>query len=230
MVYKTTNVNKKVIYPIFVKCSEQCSDPFWKKLYLSFSINKPPKTLYISNGYINSINKNKKQVFSYNFESKSPDDIISELNNLIMENTSLISNKDMIKKHNEMEQMKESMNVDNPDWKSVKKKKVKNLYIANFCNEMRIKYKLDWDSTTELCNLIKTGLLLKLQTKNDIEFKDGRILNINGIVYNKKLKKFLNINTAPVVKMKNEDLIDNCLYYYWPKLVLNINDQYKCKA
>lgn len=230
MVYKTANVNKKVIYPIFVKCSEQCSDLFWKKLYLSFSINKPPKTLYISNGYINSINKNKKQVFSYNFESKSSDEIISELNNIIMENTSLISNKDMLRKHNEMEKMKECMIVDNPDWKSVKKKKVKNLYISNFCNEMRIKYKLEWDSTLELCNLIKTGLLLKLQTKNDIDFKDGKILNINGIVYNKKLKKFINTNTAPIVKIKNEDLIDNCLYYYWPKLILNISDQYKCKV
>ena len=226
MVYKNTTINKKIIYPIFVKCSELCTDPFWKKLYLSLSINKPPKTLYISNGSINSVCKNKKS-FSYTFDLKSSEDIVIELYDVITNNTSLLSNKDIKKKMDEINKIKEEIKIDNSEWKLIKKKNVKTLYIYNYCIDMKHKYKLDWDKTNDLCNLIKRGFLLKLQSNDDIEYSNGKIYNIKGIVYDKKEKKFININTNSIIKIKPENNIENCLYYYWPKLVTNLQDHVK---
>jgi hypothetical protein len=153
---KAEKYNKKVIYPIFVECADLSTDEYWKTLYTNLAINKCPKNIYISNFTINSSNKQKKYKFAYCFKYKKASEVIVELYDLLTKYTSLSSVSDNKKRQDEIDNIKEKVNeMYNCEWKSIKKKNIKNLLISDFVINMKNKYKLSWEATFNLSSLIK---------------------------------------------------------------------------
>lgn len=226
MVYKSTKKAKNILYPIFLECSELCADESWKQLYIDFANNKCQKNIYISKGCITSAGK-KDQYFSYSFVDKTAEQIVLELYPIYSKYTSFCSIKDLKKIQSEISELTKKKEVKYSSWKSIKKKAIKAQLIDEYVIRMKKKYSLSSTESLELQSLINNGLLFQSQTSDDIVFEDGEIKSIKGIKYDKDAKKFINTHSIKQTKDLSEKDIDNCLYYYWPKVVTAYHQQNK---
>lgn len=221
MVYKTVNKNKNLKYPVFMECSELCNDEEWKQLYNDLAYGKYNQNIYISNTCIKLVTKNKNDT-SYDFSNKKAEDIVVDLHEFILKYTNFCSAKDLKKKKHDIAEIQKT-HYQYKNWKDIKIKHIKAQYIDKFVLEMKKKYKLSSAATLDLSSLINTGLLFQSIVSNDIEFKDGEIKNINGIVY--KNGKFINTHKIKLSKEQPDINTDNCIYYQWPKFMSNVNTQ-----
>jgi hypothetical protein len=79
------------------------------------------------------------------------------------------------------------------DWKKVKNRRMKDNLITNYCLAMKKKHKLKYKETKQLYDLIKDSLFeLGIQKSDDFEMKNGEIVKIQDIYFDKKTNQFVN--------------------------------------
>jgi hypothetical protein len=179
-----------VIYPFLVKCSTHMPDEFWKSIVMNLALGKYPKCIYFSNYTIFSTVK-KVQV-SYSIPLNRPEkEVAHEIYLFLLENTSLSSMDDNIKKK-EMIALRKKNFVMSEKWSMIKKKNVKELIMINYVLREKRERKLSWDKAFELLSLIKLGFVYRLQASKDVEYSNGEIQSIKGIVFNPQLGCFEN--------------------------------------
>ncbi len=227
--YKSNKKTKNVLYPIFLECSELCTDDSWKQLYIDFSNGKCQRNIYIANNCINSSSKNKALYFSYSFSNKKAEDIVVELHEIYSKFTSFCSVKDLKKKKSDMEVLKKKdQEFIYPTWKSIKKKQIKIQLIEAYAIRMKKKYSLTTAKTISLVTLITNGLFIfNSQCSDDVIYDNGEIKSIKGIVYENG--DFVNKFNIKATKEVEEKIADNCLYYSWPKIVASYYSQAQVK-
>ena len=179
-----------VVYPFLVKCSNHMPDEFWKSIVMNLALGKYPKCIYFSNYTIFSTVK-KVQV-SYSIPINRPEkEVAHEIYLFLLENTSLSSMDDNIKKK-EMIALRKKNFVMSEKWSMIKKKNVKELIMINYVLREKRERKLSWDKAFELLSLIKLGFIYRLQASKDVEYSNGEIQSIKGIVFNTQLGCFEN--------------------------------------
>jgi hypothetical protein len=221
------NKNKKntILYPIFAKCTNYTTDEFWKNLFDNLSIGKCPKSIYISNCTIYSSNKRKG--FSYIIPtsdvsgSDNPENIFTELRELLISNTSICSSTDVSIKKKEIREKQEDDITNTTTWSEIRKKNLREILIIKFVVRMKKKYKFDWKKSRDLYIMIQIGFIYKTQTSKDVNFKNKRVDSIDGIVYNEEKNIFVNEYTNNEIPKEKDELDDddNYLYYYWDRYV-----------
>lgn len=207
---------KELIYPIFEECSNLITDEYWKNFYEDLSFGKTPKCLYISNDTICSTNKRKS--FTYSFINKTPNIIIKELHNLILENTNLCSNKDLKKKKLDIETTRKKIEKTSKITKfsMIKSKNLKDLLITNFVIYMKYKYNLSWDQSQLLLSTISLAFLCKNLTSQDVVYENNKIKSIRGLKFHKDTGVFELTNDS---NLKDENTVRDNLYLHkiWNK-------------
>ena len=106
----------------------------------------------------------------------------------------------------------------------IKKKNIKNILIENFVIDMKNKHNLSDKLCKKLLSIIKIGIIFKTILSDDIKYKDGKINNIEGIVFNNKKIKFnkniyksSNKISSQIIIEKKSNISEN-----WPKFLLNL--------
>lgn len=174
-------MDKKIIYSIFLEISKHTPDPFWKCIFENISFGKMNKYFYIYGNTIYSTNKNR--MFIYTINPKQDFKITShELCQLFMENTNIFSSKNNNEKTCALEQKRAQKNIEQC-WGNIKKKNIKETLIIDYINDMRIQYRLNWEQTKQLYNMIQLSFMLKCHNSSDIKLENGKIKHIDGIEY-----------------------------------------------
>lgn len=221
--FNIKNGKNNIIYPIFYECIKFTDDDFWKNIFEELSYGKCPKSIYISGNNIYSTNKRKNFSYVIDNNNKNPEDVFNDIRDLLMNNTSICSTKDISKKK---EQIKENAVVDNySSWSEIKKKNIREIYIIKFVIRMKRKYDISWPAARQLYSIIQIAFLYKTQCSKDVIFTNGRIESINGIEYISETKTFINTyidNDSPKDKNEVQDDGSKYLYYYWDRYVSSL--------
>jgi CRISPR/Cas system-associated exonuclease Cas4 (RecB family) len=218
------NGKNNILYPIFLECIQYTNDDFWKNLFEELSYGKCHKSIYISNGTIYS--SNKKKSFSYiipESKNKNSQEVFTDIRKLLMENTSICSAIDISTKKEELKENQIDDEItDDTSWGEIRKKNLREIFLIKYSVNMKKKYKLSWAVTRQLYSMIQVGFIYKTIVSKDVNFHNKQIENIEGIEYDKELKRFVNHFADNDPKEKEEEYEDNnsnYLYYYWDRYV-----------
>ena len=206
--YNRKNISQETS-SLLTKCASNISDKFWKQFFEELSIGKCSGNVCIDKNTLYCSNKKVSMVIQNN---KSIQELTNDIYKFITTNTEISSNEDNAKKLKEIETQKKTKYL------SIKNKNNKDIMIINYVINMRTKYKMNWKNTSSLLSLINDGFLYKIQTLDDIKYKDGNILKINGIKYNKLTGQFENEYLESCIKTSKEKNIllssDGWVRYY----------------
>ncbi len=186
---------KEVVYPILQECCSFFKDDFWIKLFDDLSRGRCPKGISIYKDVISSTYKRNGFTYTFMGDGITAAKIVEELPNILKNTVCIFSSKDIINKKVDFSTANSDylniMTTDN--WKKIKNKKMRENLLINFAISMKKKYKMNVQSTKNLYTLIKYCVLYdKTHTADDIIMKDGEVVKIEGIEYDKKEKVFVN--------------------------------------
>lgn len=189
---------KDIVYPDLQECFNLETDTAWKEIFNNMSRGLCPKGIMILNGTIvGSISK--KNSIKYSFLHKDPNEIIDNIKSLYSNLLDIQS--DNTKRNKEYDDINELYNdYVTMEWKSIKKKALKDLLIQNYVLELKHQYNLKSSVTKSGLDTICNALYLHKTHKNiDIEYSNGRILGIkdivveNNVIVNKRIERLANI-------------------------------------
>jgi hypothetical protein len=155
-------MKREIIYPIFLECSELCTDTYWKNIFEDLAYAQTPYGTYISKGFFCCNYKNKE--FSYKIEKKDTEKLFEDICNLC-KRIGLLSHQ---------------------KWCNIRKKNLKDFLIENYVIQKKKQYNLDIKQSKYLNYVIFVAMIFKIITMKDIEYEDGEIKNINGISFEDK--------------------------------------------
>jgi hypothetical protein len=185
--------NKTItIYPIFVNCKKYTTDDYWHKILDECSMGnipygmrydekhnmiryKCPKSGKLSSISIDPTNnldfyRTMMQIFKSIFNMRSDMDIESKRDKLKDEEREILKIYEV------------------GEWKKIKPKNQKSLYILNYCLEMQHLHKLSDIKTKALIGFINIKLTEKIINETHIEFVPGRIVSIRYLTIDKNGK------------------------------------------
>jgi hypothetical protein len=178
-------LKKEILYPIFLKCCKYTSDSFWENIFEDLSYGKTPYGTYISKNFL-CCNYKKKE-FSYKIDKKKdPELLYKEIYTLLTDKLGLLSNKEQIKRKKIFNDIEKNIKESRKSWNNIRKKNIKELLIELFVSDMKNKYSLTLKQSRKLLSIIFIGMVFKVITSKDIEYVDGKIINIKGIKFDKK--------------------------------------------
>lgn len=177
-------IKKDIIYPIFLECSQFITDKFWENIFEDLAYGKSPYGTYISKGSLTCKYKDKE--FIYKIEKKDPKILYDEVYILLSKKLGLLSYQDKLDKKIDFENIENEIKEGRKNWTSIRKKNIKDLIIENYVISMKNKFSLNIKQAKYLLSIIFIGMVFKIITIKDIDYKDGIINNINGIEFKKK--------------------------------------------
>jgi hypothetical protein len=176
-------MKREIIYPIFLECSELCTDTYWKNIFEDLAYAQTPYGTYISKGFFCCNYKNKE--FSYKIEKKDTAKLFEDICNLC-KRIGLLSHDDKIQKKLDFKTIENDIKGNHRKWCNIRKKNLKDFLIENYVIRMKSQYNLDTKQSKYLNYVIFIAMIFKIITMKDIEYEDGEIKNINGILFEDK--------------------------------------------
>lgn len=202
---------KDVVYNVLQECFNLETDIAWKEIFNNMSRGICPKGIMIQNGtIIGSISK--KNSSKYSFLNQNPQDIIDNIKSLYSNLINIQS--DNTKRNKEFDDINDLYNdFINMDWKSIKKKALKDMLIQNYVIDLKYKHNLKSVIAKSGYDTICNALYIYKTHKNiDVEYSEGKIISIkditieNGIIVNKRLEKISNIIYDSDVEEEEEEI------------------------
>ena len=178
------NIKKDIIYPIFLEFYQFINDKFWENIFEDLAYGKSPYGTYITKGSLTCKYKDKE--FIYKIEKKDVKTLYTEVYVLLSKKLGLLSHQDKLNKKIDFENIENEIKEGRKNWNSIRKKNIKDLLIENYVISMKNKYSLSIKQAKYLLSVIFIGMVFKIITVKDIEYKDGIINCINGIEFKKK--------------------------------------------
>lgn len=211
-------IKKEIIYPIFLECIQYIKDPFWKSIYEDLAYGKSPTGTYISKDFIICSYKDKE--FTYKIERKNSFELYTDIYTLLNKRVGILSHKEKTKKRFDFNKLEDEVQDTKKSWSDIKKKNIKDLLIELYVIDMQKQYSLSQKQSQYLLSIICIAMIFKIISNKDINYVDGKILNINGIEFETK-KIILNLNVyntdisfTPEIILDKYNMSDN-----WEKYV-----------
>lgn len=177
-------IKREIVYPIFLKTIQYTEDIFWKDTFENLSYSICPSGSYISKGFLCSSVKGKE--FVYKFIDKEPSRIYEDIYKLLKEKLNIMSKNERGILLREFEEVEESIKkIRTCSWNEIKKKGTKDILFQNYLIQKKKEYELKSIQIKKLYNLINLCVILKSISNADIDYQDGEIRNINGIIFSK---------------------------------------------
>jgi hypothetical protein len=154
----------KIMFPVYERCAELESDPFWKQFFSDLSKGKTPRSLFISqNGDIYKYRKASKLLVS---SSKTPEEIITESKSVLARVIGKTSDKIV---------PLEPIIYDK--WNSVRKKSMKDFFILEYVDS-QMKNDESGMTLKDARMLYKKIISMTNLGLCSVEFKNGRVTGI----------------------------------------------------
>jgi hypothetical protein len=155
----------KISFPVYERCSELETEPFWKQFFSDLSKGKTPRSLFIAqNGDIYKYRKASKLLVS---SSKSPEEIIADSKSSLAR---------VIGKTSEKLIPLEPITYDK--WNSVRKKSMKDFFILEYVDSQM---KNDGIPLKEARTMYRKILSMTSLGLCSIEFENGRVVNVKEL-------------------------------------------------
>jgi hypothetical protein len=170
---------KEILYPVFLSVSHLSADVFWKYLYEDLAYGICPFGTFMNNDSVFCRFKGKQ--FNYQFSSKEPEEIETQLTYIFKTQLNIQSKMDYLSSRADFSKILDTSH--NKEWKDIKKKNIKDILLDNFIIKMKNKYNFNASQTHKLMCFIITGFQFKIITNLDIEYDSVTcsITNIKGI-------------------------------------------------
>ena len=175
---------KPVIHPIFETCSGLTSDEFWKAIFMDCARGKFPRGYSFKNNLLTHKKGNKISTLELN---SSPTDVFLMTLRFFQTMSGLLSETDRKRKQDEedIKLAEESERDFEMTWKDVRVEKLREVMISEFINSLCLKMKFNEEEKRELITTVKKGLMLKYFNADNIVMEGGRIIEIDGLIFNR---------------------------------------------
>jgi hypothetical protein len=189
---KRTRVDKKIQHEIFEECSKITQDPYWTGKLKDCARNKFPRGFSYKNGMLIHRRGNK---VTRKLIPNIPAEALSICLSFFKSEGGIMSANDRktIQKEEE-NRLLSSINDNELTWKDIKTPKIKELLISEYISELADRMGFDKQEKMELSTTIKSGFMLKYFNSKNVNMKDGKISDIDGLVYDKN-KNYFYIDT-----------------------------------
>lgn len=174
---------QEVSFPIFLECCQYTTDTYWESIFSDLAYGKAPYGSHISKGFL--FCNYKKKEFSYKIEKKDAETIYNEVYKLLTCKLGIMSNVEKLKKKKDVLDIEDNLKNSRQEWGTIRKKNMKELFIELFVTGKQKEYSLSLDQARYLLAFIYIGLMFKVITSDDITYEDNRIIDIDGITFDK---------------------------------------------
>lgn len=174
---------KEITYPIFLECSTFASDVFWKTIFEDLAYGKCPYGCYIYKDFFSCNFKTKR--FSYKIEMDNPRSLYDAIVNLLTNKVGVMSHHDKFQQRIDFTKVEQDIKASRNKWAHIRRKTVKDLLLEDYVLRMKQQHSLNMQQTKYLLSLLFIGIIFKIILPKDIDFKDGTIVNIRGVVFSK---------------------------------------------
>lgn len=194
---------QKIIHPLFGSMADNEKDPYWQLEFRKASFGKFPQRFTFKGGILIFTKSNRKE------KMLIPNDVLQAIENykaFIRKHTLCKSRLEYEEdnKRNE-EKINNNKSIEEYSWKSIKKKKIKEVLITNFINNISNSFELDKSQRYELSCKINLGIILGIINPSSFDYVDGEIKSIDQINYDHETKSFfLEMNAKKKDKPQND--------------------------
>lgn len=193
---RSNKANNKVIHSIFEDAASYIEeDPFWHKILTDASKGIFPRMYRYKDG-----------ILSFRYKAKVTSKEICQDNAIIclkniqdfMRGNGLYSARDHAQRMEEINNlMNEEANVE-VEWKGIRSKKKKILYISEYITNLSYRYKLSKLELSALINIVRMANSMGLVNKSTVIMQNNRIGDITVLCYDKVWRDFyLDSSVAP---------------------------------
>nr|QBK86540.1 MAG: uncharacterized protein LCMAC102_03350 [Marseillevirus LCMAC102] len=200
-----------IIHPSFVECQNFTLDQYWKEIFINCACNKFPRGVRYDNNthtlYIRTLTGTKSKVEAIDLPEK-PQDTYITLIQVFREKLGMYSSYDLQIKKGTLEEIQNQHRIDlNCDWKKLKPRSIKDFMILNYVLTLSQKYKLTIKETKQLLTTIRLGFQFKVLKSEDVDYTNGSIMNINGLIYDESLRVWTTTNSPSYSASPSEKVI-----------------------
>lgn len=183
-----SKLKRNLIFPFFLKCTEQCKDDFWKQVLEDMAYGKPPKNILVyDKNLVLNIGKKKE---SFCFENLNEKQFIDQVIPFLQNNISLYSSTDVKKRQSIIEHMKkEKEKIKKSKWTQIRKNNPKKIFLLRFVHEKKQEFDLSWSTCTKLYKELFDVLFNQGMSKR-VDFEDGKIVSVEGLEFFDKTYSF----------------------------------------
>ena len=221
----------KIVNSIFYECSENIADPYWKKIFENASRGKFPRGFMFRNGVLTHKKGNKIQRLEI---VESPIETLTLCISFFQQTAGLMSEIDKQRfKKDITQKLMDKYALEKIKWNEIKKEKIRELLIDDYIEELSSSMELDIQSRLELITLINKGFLVKQLSNKDIIFEKGKVISINGLIIDKKQKRFwidpkkipkkIKLTNQKSTNLKDTSGTSFSLIKCWKKYLENLN-------
>jgi hypothetical protein len=172
----------EILFPIFLEASLQTQDSFWIYLFEDLAYSICPFGSFIDKDTVCCKFKGKQ--FNFKFSDKTPKVIFEQLYDLFRTKLNICSSSDYCTKRLKFNNILENKHS---EWKDIKKKNIKDIFIENYVIDMKLKHGLTNLQAQKFLHIITIGFNFKIITNSDIDYRNGKINHIHGVSWNEKL-------------------------------------------
>lgn len=214
-------IKREIVYPVFLECCQHAEDTFWENVFEDLAYGKAPYGTYISKDFLCCSYKRKE--FSYKIEKKDASLLYNDIYNLLTQKVGLLSQREKVKKRKAFIDIEDSIRESRKHWSDIRKKNIKELLIELYVTRMKNKYSLSIKQARYLLSIIMLGLVFKVISSDDIDYREGVIHSIEGIDFTKKQviiqRDFytIEVSFAPNIVLDKKIMADE-----WEKYLKNI--------
>ncbi len=178
---KKSKVVSALIYSIFDQCSRLTDDPFWVSTFEQAAYGKLPRGFFMKDNYLTHKKGSKVQRLEV---SNDPHVAFKECKEFFNTTAGIMSQSDSIKSHENYEkEIAEYQSIMTCSWSDIKKKKIKDLLLGSFIDEIAKHLKLESRERLELETSIHILMFLGHIQAKHVTFYQGKIYKIHGLYY-----------------------------------------------
>jgi len=172
----------EILFPIFLQASLCTQDSFWIYLFEDLAYSICPFGSFIDKDTVCCKFKGKQ--FNFNFTDKPPQVIFEQLCELFKTKLNICSSSDYCTRRLKFNDILENRHA---EWKDIKKKNIKDIFIENYVIDMKLRHGLTNAQAQKFLHTITIGFNFKIITNTDIDYRNGKIYDIRGVSWDKKL-------------------------------------------
>lgn len=176
-------MKKKVLrFPVLIEVSLRQKNEFWKDVFENMAHGNAPSGCYITASSF-LVSNAKGRSFSYflgDQSVKGPDQIGSEIIEVLSKKMNFMSIKDRMRKLDNFNATKENLkkNFMESQWSDLKKKNIKDQLVELYVLDLKNKHNLDLETARNILSDISLKLIFKVLSSDDVIIKNGEIVHI----------------------------------------------------
>jgi hypothetical protein len=177
-----------ILNPIFEQCLTHLTDPFWISIFSQAAIGKFPRGFLFKD---NSLTYKRGSKISRMDIPSDSSIAVSELMAFFTRTAGIMSTADQARSRQELEdRMMEGVSLHTCTWSDIKKKKVREMLIGTFVQDLVAQYQLLDSEKVQLRSMINLGFILGHFSSTNVQFSQGRIQAITGLEFDETTRKF----------------------------------------